>query len=199
MIDPSLGTSNPGGVSVTEHDAASAEEVMTVAGVPVPPVTTARCVGRQFKVPRTDASLPPYCVRCGKPTGTTIDKTFWWYSPLLYLLLIVPIFYIIAVLVLRKSCRLAVPVCDKHRSSYRMKRMIGGILMAVSVPLWVAFVSLGNDNEPLMLAGVLVFFVLMIGGAIVFNSAPLIRPASFDSSTAMFKGASERFLQHVPE
>ena len=50
--------------------------------------------GDKLDVPR-GASLPPYCVKCGMPSsGDPIQKTFFWHSPLLFLLVLVNLVFL---------------------------------------------------------------------------------------------------------
>jgi len=179
------------GQSVSAAGAAVAAAPAALAG--------ARRVGAQFVVPRSGAPLPPNCVKCGKPTQDTMNKTYWWHNPLIYLVVLIsPVIYVIVALIVRKSCKLSVPVCEEHRSSYKTKRWVGGILMLASIPLWIAIAAIGNGSDDAMGIGVLVFFLAFFVGLIVFAVASIVKPSNMDEQTATFKGAGESFLQLLP-
>jgi hypothetical protein len=206
MFCMKCGTNNPdSGAFCTKCGAPLAGQVVTAsgaaAGAAVAPAaaSAARRVGQQFVVPRAGAPLPPNCVKCGRPTQEIWNKTFWWHNPVLYLIVLIsPIIYVIVALIVRKSCKLSVPVCEEHRSSYKSKRWIGGILMLVSIPLWIGIAAAGNGSDNAMAAGVLVFFLAFFVGLIVFAVASIIKPSNMDEQTATFKGAGESFLQMLP-
>jgi len=179
------------GQSVSAAGAAVAAAPAALAG--------ARRVGAQFVVPRAGAPLPPNCVKCGRPTQETVNKTYWWHNPLIYLVVLIsPVIYVIVALIVRKSCKLSVPVCEEHRSSYKTKRWVGGILMLISIPLWIAIAAIGNGSDDAMGIGVLVFFLAFFVGLIVFAVASIVKPSNMDEQTATFKGAGESFLQLLP-
>lgn len=174
-------------------------QAMTAGGAAPAPAAGARRVGQQFVVPRAGVPLPPNCVKCGKPTQDTLNKTFWWHNPVIYAIILVsPIIYIIVAMIVRKTCRLNVPVCEEHRSSYKSKRWVGGILMLASIPLWIAIAAAGNGSDDAVGIGALVFFLAFFVGLIVFAVASLIKPSNMDEQTATFKGADESFLQLLP-
>ena len=161
--------------------------------------TQPRRVGQQFVVPRAGAPLPSNCVKCGKPTQDTMNKTFWWHNPVLYLIVLIsPIIYVIVALIVRKSCKLNVPICEEHRGSYKSKRWTGGLLMLASIPLWIAIGALGHGSDDAVGIGALVFGVTLLVGLIVFGVATIIKPTNMDEQTATFKGAGEGFLQLLP-
>ena len=162
--------------------------------------STARRVGQQFVVPRLAVPpLPPNCVKCGRPTQDTMNKTFWWHNPVLLLIaLISPLIYVIVALIVRKSCKMNVPICEEHRGSYKTKRLVGGLMMAGCIPVPIAVGVIGNGSDASVGIAVVLFFVLLVAGAIVFGLALPIKPANMDEQTATFKGANESFLQLLP-
>ena len=184
------------GMAVTASGAAAGAAVATAPAA----ASTARRVGQQFVVPRQAVpALPPNCVKCGRPTQDTMNKTFWWHNPVLLLIVLIsPIIYVIVALIVRKSCKLNVPVCEEHRSSYKTKRWVGGLMMLGSIPVPIAVGVLGNGSDNAVLAAIFLFFVLFIAGAIVFGLAGPIKPSNMDEQTATFKGAGESFLQLLP-
>jgi zinc ribbon protein len=204
MFCMKCGTNNPDASAYCmKCGAPMAGQVVTASGAgaaAAPAATsTARRVGAQLVVPRAGVSLPPNCIKCGKPSQSTLNKTFWWHNPVLFLIaLISPIIYVIVALIVRKSCRLDVPLCEEHRDNYTVKRRVGGLTMIASllVPVVVGVIGKGSDNA--ILAAILLFPVLLIAGAIVFGLAGPIKPTNMDEQTATFKGAGESFLQLLP-
>ncbi|HYX71090.1 MAG TPA: zinc ribbon domain-containing protein [Terriglobales bacterium] len=202
MFCMKCGTNNPdGGAYCAKCGAPMAGQAVSASGAAVAPaaITGARRVGQQFVVPRAGAPLPPNCVKCGRPTQDTMNKTFGWHNPVLYLIVLIsPIIYVIVALIVRKTCKLNVPVCEEHRSSYKTQRWGGGILMLISIPLWIAIAAVGNGSDNSMAIGAIVFFLTFFVGLIVFAVASLIKPTNMDEQTATFKGAGESFLQLLP-
>lgn len=153
--------------------------------------------GRSFVVPR-DAVLPSRCVKCGNPPADPwLRKTFSWHHPALYVLLISPILYVIAALIVRKTIRVSVPLCRAHRTIRRKRLWIGAILLLTCIPLpWALAAYIGNDAgvEVAGFAGVAMF---IIGLVFVAIASPL-RPVRIETYRAVFKGACDEFLASLP-
>ena len=202
MFCMKCGTNNPdAGAYCMKCGAPLAGQVASAAGAAVAPVgaLTSRRVGEQFVVSRLSPSLPPNCVKCGRPTRDNLNKTFYWHNPLIYLIILFNLLiYAIVALVVRKSCKLNVPVCDEHRSGYKTKRWVGGLLMLASIPVPIAVGVIGNGSDEAILIAVLLFLVLLVAGLVVFGVANPIKPTNMDEQTATFKGAGEGFLQMLP-
>ncbi len=206
MFCMKCGTNNPdAGAYCAKCGAPLAGQIVTASGAAVAAApaaaapATARRVGQQFVVPRLGSPLPPNCVKCGRPTQEVMNKTFWWHNPVLYLIILIsPVIYVIVALIVRKNCKLNVPICEEHRSSYQTKRRVGGILMLASIPLWIAIAAIGHGSDDAVGIGALVFVMTLVAGLIVFGVASLIKPSNMDEQTATFKGAGEAFLQVLP-
>lgn len=204
MFCMKCGTNNPdAGAFCTKCGAPLAGQVVTASGAAVgaapAAASTARRVGQQFVLPRVGGLLPPNCVKCGRPTQDTLNKTFWWHHPALYILAFFwLIVYVIIAMIVRKSCKLNVPICEEHRSSYKTKRWVGGLMMLGCIPVPIAVGVIGNGSDASVGIAIGLFVVLLIAGAIVFSLALPLKPTNMDELTATFKGANESFLQLLP-
>src|SRR5262245_13935624 len=66
------------------------------------------------------ATLPPFCVKCGAPSASTLSKSFYWHQPWLYVFIFfgaVP--YALLAMILRKRIDLKIPLCADHRRRRR--------------------------------------------------------------------------------
>ncbi|HEU0008763.1 MAG TPA: DUF4339 domain-containing protein [Verrucomicrobiae bacterium] len=66
-------------------------------------------------------TLPARCVRCnGAVTGKPIERKFYWHPEWVYILLLIPLIYLIVYLIVAKGSRVSVPICDECRQRRRM-------------------------------------------------------------------------------
>src|ERR1700731_2632352 len=98
-------------------------------------VQTATRDGKNLVVPRRDAVLPHFCVKCGM-TGNPRPYKFAWMEPSYFILFYFGILpYFIARLFLRKTFRLAVPLCQRHYNRARNLRIAAIVILAASIPV----------------------------------------------------------------
>ena len=66
--------------------------------------------------------LPDRCIHCNQPAGGfKLKRTVYWHNPALYLLIVISaLIYVIVALIVRKSVRLEVGLCQRHRSRRRL-------------------------------------------------------------------------------
>ena len=87
----------------------------------------------------TDGELfPEMCIRCGAAADADVDLdvNFAWMPGWVHLFIFMGLLpWLIAALILRKTMRVTLPVCQRHRSHWRNRRLyIGlGFLFAVVV------------------------------------------------------------------
>lgn len=150
-------------------------------------------VGKRLIVPR-DAVLPDRCVKCANPPAEPwLRKTFSWHHPGIYVLIISPILYIIVALIVRKRVKLAVPLCDAHKSIRRKRLWTAAVLLlgCIPLPIWMA-AYINNDaaDAVAILLGVTMFIV---GLVFLLYGSPL-RATYIGPNSAEFAGASPKFL-----
>jgi uncharacterized membrane protein YecN with MAPEG domain len=104
--------------------------------------------------------LPDACVRCGEETTRRSRRTFTWvpaWTLLLMLLGLLPYYAVAAVL--RKKCRVSVPICDRHKDHWLLRSIValGSFVFFIpaGIGLMILLVTLteGTGWEPLSLLG----------------------------------------------
>jgi hypothetical protein len=69
------------------------------------------------------AVLPDRCVKCNESVnGLRLKRKLSWHHPALYLMIFFPglLFYAIVALIVRKTARIDVGICERHRSRRRI-------------------------------------------------------------------------------
>ncbi|MEZ4307981.1 MAG: hypothetical protein R3F14_08030 [Polyangiaceae bacterium] len=116
--------------------------------------------------------LPNRCVVCNQHAEHRVSKTFQWHNPWLYLLLLGGwLFYLIAILVMRKSATVEYWLCDAHR-----KRRTAGLALAWAgfiVSLVLVFVAAAANAGvvALVCAGFMIVFPI-VGGIMAQVTRP---------------------------
>jgi hypothetical protein len=148
-------------------------------------------------LPRNPVYLPPSCVKCGAPaTGKPVEKNFYWHHPAIYLVILIsPLVYVIVAFAVRKTVRVAVPLCAEHARKRGICVTLAWVLPLVGVA--DAFILPRFNVDPALIAAVAVLLVL--SGAVIWAvvSNP-IRPRSIDAFRAEFSGFCEVFLEQFP-
>ncbi len=82
------------------------------------------------------AVLPPYCIKCGRPTETNIfRRKFSWHEPWLYVFILFAIvLYLVVAMFFRKHMTMEIPLCDSHLEKYKSLRWSGILLISGAVP-----------------------------------------------------------------
>lgn len=144
-----------------------------------------------------DARLPHRCVKCNEPAETPMKRqTLYWHHPAIYLLLLFWIvIYVIVAAIARKTLKLEVGLCEKHRLSRRNALTIGSIGMFGSIPAAFGLAELDLPGPAVFVgvfgfAGFLIF--LMIRGRILYAKR-------IDSDEARIGGCGEEFLSSLPD
>lgn len=73
-----------------------------------------------------DAVLPDRCLKCNTPAGGyKLKRNLSWHHPFYFALVVSPLIYLIVALIVRKTAKVLIPVCDHHR-----RRRTRGIIVA---------------------------------------------------------------------
>ena len=152
------------------------------------------------------ATLPPFCVKTNEPASTDIQRTFYWHSALVYLLILLNILaYIIGALLTRKSHKLAVPLSNEAATKRRNGILIGWILSLLGIGIVVfgfyMLVNSRNQDATVAIGAASVFagFVTLIVGAILGSRASNILVAKkITDHASWFKGADPDYVQRFP-
>jgi len=125
----------------------------------------------------TDGDYFPHrCVCCGVETERQVKNTFTWMPAWVNILILAGLMpWLIVALVMRKSMRISLPICDRHRGHWRARRMyvwLGLLLwIAYTITLSMLFKQLPEDfanaGIVILIFGVLIWLML---GMVYTNS-----------------------------
>lgn len=154
--------------------------------VPVPP-------------PGQSAVLPAVtCIRCGAPAeGKPLTKTYFWHHPALYLIILAGVLiYLIVAVIVRKSIKVAVPLCAQHRQRRSIGVTLAWVLPVIGIADAFILPQFNVDTGIV----VLVVTVLILAGIVIWAvvGSP-IRPRKIDQFCGEFTGFCETYLQQFPE
>lgn len=149
--------------------------------------------GKYVYVP-SGYDLPPRCIICNEAAQMPIkERTMYWHSPWLYLLIIVNILvYALIALIVRKKTKVSPGYCADHKAARQRKInwfLVPSILLMLG---GTGLMVYGPDS-----LGVFVFvlgFLLLIPAIIASNT---IRPIRIEKSGAKYNGCKEPFLSSL--
>jgi hypothetical protein len=138
--------------------------------------------------------LPDRCVKCNAPAnGLRLKRKLSWHHPALYLVILAGLlFYVIIALIVRKTAKIEIGICERHRSRRRM-----GIAIAwLMVPLGFASFFLANQHRvwPIF-AGFALLLLSLIVGVVVSN---IVSPKKIDDYYVWLKKVHPDFLAELP-
>jgi hypothetical protein len=118
--------------------------------------------GDAVVIPVLGARFPDRCVVCNQPAVKRLSRKLYWHTPYLYgLILIALLIYAIVALIVRKTARFEIGLCEKH-----VKRRRFGIFLA-----WfgffgglVATIAVADRAPAMMLVTMLVTIASPIAG-----------------------------------
>lgn len=121
--------------------------------------------------------FPPRCMRCGADADVTRTQTFSWMPGWVHVLIFVGLLpWLIVCLVMRKTMRVAVPLCGRHANHFLTRQLyiwLGmGFWVVYAIALAVLAKQLGEDLTIALFAG-LVFggLLWLIVGLVLMNGA----------------------------
>lgn len=110
---------------------------------------------------RKGDDFPSRCVKCGAETDLRVTKSFAW-APgwVLAFLLLGLIPYLIALLILRKTMTVTLPVCGDHRGHWRNRSLFAmlGLLFWVVYAIGLAIAWADLDRDVSFVAGMFLLF-----------------------------------------
>jgi hypothetical protein len=167
-------------------------------------MATLRLVGK----PIDNEDIPDLCMKCGTLAEQRKDKTFNWYPPWVYVLILVNLvaFAIVAV-VLTKKRRVPVPLCTAHRNHWLWRQLVlvGGFVgLAGLIVLFVILASdnakprRGDDYTGLICVGSVAALIVWLLAAVVLQ-ATAIRPTEITDYSITLTNVSEEFARAYKE
>jgi len=162
---------------------------------------------RDLLVIAKNSPIPPQCVKCNQPPAANWRwrKTLYWHTPGLYILVLFPgvLIYVIVAMIVRKSARVEIGLCDLHLGRRRRDIAIAWLLVLVAFVLLFVAVSTGSDRAysrgPIPLIAGIGGFVLIIGSLIwaIVRTRPVV-PKKIDDNFAWLSGAGADYLNTLP-
>ena len=145
--------------------------------------------------------LPSRCVCCNAPASGVKRRTFYWYPPWVYaLILLSPLILILVSLVVRRTVRIDIPLCDEHQAKRRKRLGIGWAWGLASLLGMVLAVVLMNNNQG-GVGGFLILtsFISVVGALIVGQrTASILSVHRIGKETATFNRVSPEFIASLP-
>jgi hypothetical protein len=143
------------------------------------------------------ARLPYRCVRCNEPATNLLKRTLSWHTPWIYVLLAVsPLIYIIVALIIRKTAKIEVPLCDEHRAKRSRGLLIALGISLTGIALCFTPAFLGQDWVGLL---VLTGVVTILGGLIFgLIASQTVVPQKIDETHVWLKKISPVYLAELP-
>lgn len=160
------------------------------------PIGQGRWHDRKQLVLQDGQSLADLCIRCGnEAVCRPIKRTYHWHSPVLYILLLLsPIIYIIAALIVQRRMVLQLGLCPRCRKKRRLKLACGWLAFFASMGMTVA--GGARDSGAMMLIGGLVWVGSLFW---LVLAARLLVPARIQPPYGWFNGAPASVLERFPE
>jgi hypothetical protein len=140
------------------------------------------------------ARLPSRCVKCNEPTDYRLRRSLSWIHPALYILLISPLIFIIVALIVRKTAKIEVPLCDEHREKRNRIILIGWIIALAGLAVCFTPAFLGEDYAMAILLGI----VMILAGLIVGNNSQVVVPKKINDSHVWLSKVCPAYLDQLP-
>lgn len=147
-----------------------------------------------------DAALPARCIKCNRPaSGPPLARRLSWHPPVTLLVvlpaivLLLPLGLLLA-LVLRRSARVGLPLCPRHRRLLQVLAAIPLVLFAAAV----VTAGLGLASSPPgggVVVGLLLLAVTALFSAIHYRQLWAVR---IDRDEVRIRGAGRDFLASLP-
>ncbi|HKO98975.1 MAG TPA: hypothetical protein VJU86_18380 [Pyrinomonadaceae bacterium] len=165
--------------------------------LPPPPITGMPGVWRDDSklVMSKEALLPDRCVRCNVPTTGRLKRTLTWHHPAIYLIILVALLiYVIVAMVLRKTARIEIGLCDEHRAKRKRNVLITWALCGVGLMGMVLAIAM-NDGTYFGF-GFLALFAALIFGLFAVR---VVTPAKIDDRFVWLRGVNKEYLDELPQ
>jgi hypothetical protein len=140
-------------------------------------------------------TLPARCVRCNGPvTGKPIERKFYWHSEWVYILLFIPLIYLVVYPIVAKSARLSVPICEECRRSRQMCIRVSWLLVAMGIGAAVAGYAI--DSEALGILSMVLWIAAILLG---LSKGTLFSTKKADAQYVWVRGFCKAYRASLPE
>jgi hypothetical protein len=139
--------------------------------------------------------LPARCVRCnGTVTGQPIEGKYYWHSQWVYILLFIPLIYLIVYPFVAKRTRVSVPICEECRRRRRMFIGVSWMLVAIGIVVFIVGNFIYSDALE-VLAFVIEFAAIVLG----FSKGTLFSTKKADGQYVWMRGFCKEYRASLPE
>ncbi len=143
-----------------------------------------------------DIVLPDRCVKCNGPAnGYRLKRNLSWHDPLYYLVIFAGVMvYVIVALIVRKTARVHIGLCEQHLNNRRMALYISWFLFLAGIAVIIMAIAVESG-----VAGLLGVFMIL-AAAIYGSIGPrTIRASKIDEQFAWIKGVDREYLSQFPQ
>lgn len=153
-----------------------------------------------------DGELPPVCMKCGADAEHYVKRTFSWCPPWVIILIVAGVLiWVILSIVLTKTMKVFVPLCEEHKNYFGRRKMVGSVVvlaglgvMFAGIGVAVAFADKWNDlGGYFVCGGVVVFLIALIAGSIVMSQG--IKPTGITDDDIKLSGVHEEFAEALKD
>ncbi|HTU18865.1 MAG TPA: hypothetical protein VMG10_12470 [Gemmataceae bacterium] len=157
---------------------------------------------------RNEVDLPEVCMQCGAPAALRKSKTFSWFPPWVYIVLVVCniLIFAIVAMIMTKRRTVDVPLCEQHKNHWLRRQLLvlGSFLGVLAIGFVAMMVSSdnggGNDNPlgGIMCVGSVILLVAWVILAVIVQSTS-IRPKEITDQGIALQGVSKAFVEAYEE
>lgn len=139
--------------------------------------------------------LPMRCVRCnGAVIGKPIERAFYWHREWLYVLLVIPVIYLIVYLFVRTRSTVSVPICNNCRQRRRMFIAVSWFLVAIGTAL--IFVAGFVDADLMGTLGLMFLCAAMFLG---LSKGMLVSTTRVNAQYIWMRGFGKEYRESLPD
>jgi len=141
------------------------------------------------------ARLPDYCIKCGvAANGSHLTRNLSWHHPALALLILLGcLVYLIVALIVRKSAKIEISLCEEHIRKHRTAVTAAWLVFLAGIGFIVLAVALDSGGSALF--GIALLLASGIYGAIF---AKVVTVQKIDDYYVWLRGIDERVLSMLP-
>jgi hypothetical protein len=158
---------------------------------------------RVFKEETRGEDFPRLCVRCGEAADTDSRQTFAWQPGWVHVFLLCGLFpWLLIMLIMRKTMRVTLPVCHRHRNDWLLRRLFVGLGLLFFVALGIGLAILDGQlpNDAVNIAAAVFiggFLAWIITAAILASTA--VRAGEITADSIDLVGVSKKFADEWRE
>jgi len=125
-----------------------------------------------------------------------LDKSFSWFNPRYYWLILLVGAGILVYFFFRKKVKLSIPLCASHRQYMHRLQIAAMVLLVGCIPVGILFSSLIGEPDG-DVWGKLIGILMVLGGLVAAYLQSPLQATRVDADQATMKWASEAFLSRL--